>query len=83
MPFHACDDKVRVAQQDPLGKDIGRGNPAQRHARRAGMRADKQLLKRGPLGGRLQAEALADIGAVLIVLSSAIVMVGERKAKVP
>jgi hypothetical protein len=56
------------AQQRLLGDDIGGGYPAQGHARRAGMRADKQLLEGRSLGRRLQAEALADVRPVFIVI---------------
>ena len=57
-----------MAQQRLLGDDIGGRYPAQRHARRSGVRADKELLNGGALGGGMQAEALADVRAIFIVI---------------
>lgn len=68
MPLHARHDKVRMAQKRLLGEDIGGRYPAQRYARRSGMRADKELLKGGALGGRMQSEALTNIRAIFIVI---------------
>ena len=68
LAFLAGDNKIRMAQQHLLMHDIRYGYPAQRYARCAGMRADKELFESHALSRSVHPEALADVGAVLIVI---------------
>lgn len=68
LAFLTGDDKIRMAQQHLLAHDIGHGDPAQGHARGAGVRANKQLFEGRSLGRRLDPEALADVRPVLVVI---------------